>query len=57
MSAAVATLAYRMGDNALILAQQNGKWCGHAPTLEEDIALAKPFRPLARGARAGLGAE
>ncbi len=30
----------RLGDNCLILAQQIGKWCGHAPDLEEDIALA-----------------
>lgn len=33
-------LALRMGDNALILAQRLGAWCGHAPALEEDIALA-----------------
>ncbi len=33
-------LALRMGDNALILAQRVGAWCGHAPALEEDIALA-----------------
>ncbi|MEO1251066.1 MAG: 1,2-phenylacetyl-CoA epoxidase subunit PaaC [Pseudomonadota bacterium] len=30
----------RMGDNALILGQQVSAWCGHAPALEEDIALA-----------------
>lgn len=33
-------LALRMGDNAIILAQRVGGWCGHAPVLEEDIALA-----------------
>lgn len=33
-------LALRMGDNALILGQQVSAWCGHAPALEEDIALA-----------------
>jgi ring-1,2-phenylacetyl-CoA epoxidase subunit PaaC len=33
-------LALRMGDNAIILAQRVGAWCGHAPALEEDIALA-----------------
>ncbi|MEQ8936136.1 MAG: 1,2-phenylacetyl-CoA epoxidase subunit PaaC [Amphiplicatus sp.] len=33
-------LALRMGDNALILAQRLGAWCGHAPILEEDIAMA-----------------
>ncbi|NWG71060.1 MAG: phenylacetate-CoA oxygenase subunit PaaC [Parvularculaceae bacterium] len=32
--------ALRMGDNALILGQQVSAWCGHAPALEEDIALA-----------------
>ncbi len=30
----------RMGDNALILGQRTGEWCGHAPVLEEDIAFA-----------------
>ncbi|MCB0762589.1 MAG: phenylacetate-CoA oxygenase subunit PaaC [Flavobacteriales bacterium] len=29
----------RMGDNALILGQRLGEWCGHGPVLEEDIAL------------------
>lgn len=37
---AIFELALRMGDNALILAQRVGAWCGHAPVLEEDIALA-----------------
>lgn len=32
--------ALRMGDNALILGQRVAAWCGHAPILEEDIALA-----------------
>lgn len=32
--------ALRMGDNTLILGQQVSAWCGHAPVLEEDIALA-----------------
>lgn len=30
----------RIGDTALILGQRLGEWCGHAPVLEEDIALA-----------------
>lgn len=30
----------RMGDNALILGHRVSEWCGHAPVLEEDIALA-----------------
>lgn len=29
----------RLGDNALILAQRLGEWCGHAHQLESDIAL------------------
>ncbi|NNL88089.1 MAG: phenylacetate-CoA oxygenase subunit PaaC [Marinicaulis sp.] len=33
-------LALRMGDNCLILGQGLSAWCGHAPALEEDIALA-----------------
>lgn len=32
-------LSLRMGDSALILGQQLCAWCGHAPELEEDIAL------------------
>ena len=28
-----------MADNALILAQRNGEWCGHGPVLEQDIAI------------------
>ena len=30
----------RMGDNCLILGHRVSEWCGHAPALEEDIALA-----------------
>ncbi|MEL7092346.1 MAG: 1,2-phenylacetyl-CoA epoxidase subunit PaaC [Pseudomonadota bacterium] len=29
-----------MGDNTLVLGQRLSEWCGHAPALEEDIALA-----------------
>lgn len=29
----------RIADTALILAQRNAEWCGHAPILEEDLAL------------------
>ncbi len=28
-----------LADNALILAQRNGEWCGHGPILEQDIAI------------------
>ncbi|MDP9101726.1 MAG: phenylacetate-CoA oxygenase subunit PaaC [Actinomycetota bacterium] len=33
-------VALRLGDTCLVLAQRLGEWCGHAPVLEEDIALA-----------------
>lgn len=33
-------IALHMGDNCLILAQRISEWCGRAPVLEEDIALA-----------------
>lgn len=29
----------RLGDNALILGQRLGEWCGHGPILEQDIAI------------------
>ncbi|GAA0313317.1 phenylacetate-CoA oxygenase subunit PaaC [Sphingomonas oligophenolica] len=29
-----------LGDDALILGQRLGEWCGHAPTLELDLSLA-----------------
>ena len=29
----------RLGDNALVLSQRLTAWCGHGPTLEEDMAL------------------
>jgi ring-1,2-phenylacetyl-CoA epoxidase subunit PaaC len=29
-----------LADNALILAQRLGEWCGHAPVLEQDIAMS-----------------
>jgi len=30
----------RMGDTALIMGQRISEWCGHAPILEEDIAMS-----------------
>ena len=30
----------RLGDNCLILGHRLSEWCGHAPALEEDLALA-----------------
>lgn len=34
------TFLCRMGDNTLVLGHRVSEWCGHAPVLEEDIALA-----------------
>lgn len=44
----------RIGDTALILAQRLAEWCGHAPVLEEDIALANMALDLLGQARAVL---
>ncbi len=44
----------RIGDTCLILAQRLGEWCGHAPILEEDIALANMALDLVGQARAIL---
>lgn len=40
MSAAALAYALHLGDTSLILAQRLGEWVGHAPALEEDLALA-----------------
>jgi ring-1,2-phenylacetyl-CoA epoxidase subunit PaaC len=44
----------RIGDTALVLAQRLGEWAGHAPVLEEDIALANMALDLVGQARAVL---
>lgn len=36
----IASYALRLGDNCLVLAQRLSAWCGHAPELEIDLALA-----------------
>lgn len=36
----IAIYALRLGDNCLVLAQRLSAWCGHAPELEIDLALA-----------------
>ncbi|HHL43208.1 MAG TPA: phenylacetate-CoA oxygenase subunit PaaI [Hellea balneolensis] len=46
--------ALRLGDNALILGQRLGAWCGHAPVLEEDIAMANMALDLIGQARLWL---
>jgi len=44
----------RIGDTALIQAQRLAEWCGHAPALEEDIALSNIALDLLGQARAVL---
>jgi len=44
----------RLGDTCLIHAQRLAEWCGHAPILEEDIALANIALDLLGQARALL---
>ena len=50
------SLAYllRIGDTCLILGQRLGEWCGHAPVLEEDIALTNMALDLIGQARGVL---
>lgn len=45
----------RMGDNALILGHRVSEWCGHAPVLEEDIALANTALDLIGQTQLWLG--
>ena len=45
----------RMGDNTLILAQRLSEWCGHAPALEEDIALTNTALDLIGQTQLWLG--
>jgi ring-1,2-phenylacetyl-CoA epoxidase subunit PaaC len=45
----------RMGDNTLILGHRVSEWCGHAPVLEEDIALANTALDLIGQTQMWLG--
>lgn len=44
----------RLGDNDLILSHRLAEWCGHAPVLEEDLALANVALDLLGQARLWL---
>jgi ring-1,2-phenylacetyl-CoA epoxidase subunit PaaC len=44
----------RLGDTCLILGQRLGEWCGHAPIVEEDIALSNMALDLIGQARGVL---
>jgi ring-1,2-phenylacetyl-CoA epoxidase subunit PaaC len=46
---------HRVGDNALILGHRVSEWCGHAPALEEDIALANQALDLIGQCQLWLG--
>ncbi|NKE64289.1 phenylacetate-CoA oxygenase subunit PaaC [Ramlibacter sp. RBP-2] len=53
-SSAAVQYLLRIGDTALIQAQRLGEWSGHAPALEEDIALSNMALDLVGQARAVL---
>jgi ring-1,2-phenylacetyl-CoA epoxidase subunit PaaC len=46
------TYTLRLADNGLILGHRLSEWCGHAPVLEEDLALANMALDLIGQARA-----
>ena len=48
------TYLLRLSDTCLILGQRLGEWCGHAPILEEDIALSNMALDLIGQSRALL---
>ena len=46
--------ALRRADDALVLGHRLSEWCGHAPTPEEDIALANMGLDLLGQARSAV---
>jgi ring-1,2-phenylacetyl-CoA epoxidase subunit PaaC len=48
-------LLLRWGDTALVLGHRLSEWCGHAPAVEEDIALANVALDLTGHAERWLG--
>lgn len=55
MSEALFEFCCRMGDNALVLGHRVSEWCGVAPVLEEDIALANTALDLIGQTQLWLG--
>jgi len=53
--AALFQFLLRMGDNTLVLGHRVSEWCGHAPVLEEDIALANTALDLIGQTQLWLG--
>lgn len=54
MSENVYQYLLRLGDNALVLSQRLGEWCGKGPALEEDMALTNVALDLLGQARLWL---
>jgi len=52
MNEALFTLLLRLADDQLVMAHRVGQWCGHAPLLEEDLALPNIALDLIGQARA-----
>ena len=55
MSAALFEYLCRLGDNTLVLGHRVSEWCGRAPVLEEDIALANTALDLIGQTQMWLG--
>ena len=55
MADALFEYALRMGDSCLILGHRVSEWCGHAPAIEEDIALANTALDLIGQTQLWLG--
>lgn len=55
MSEALFQFLLRMGDNTLVLGHRISEWCGQAPGLEEDIALANTALDLIGQTQMWLG--
>ncbi|WP_166417676.1 1,2-phenylacetyl-CoA epoxidase subunit PaaC [Cochlodiniinecator piscidefendens] len=55
MSSALFEYLLRLGDNTLILSHRVSEWCGLAPVLEEDIALANTALDLIGQTQMWLG--
>ena len=55
MSSALFETLLRLGDNTLVLGHRVSEWCGKAPVLEEDIALANTALDLIGQTQMWLG--
>ena len=55
MKSALFDYTLRLGDSSLIIGHRLSEWCGHAPALEEDIALANTALDLIGQTQMWLG--